>query len=115
MLCSRLPFDDPKSEREIARQTVNDPIPKNNNWKNISEQAKDFIESKLIKFFYSLIKILDLLQKDPAKRFTIKQVLEHPWIQNNTRNDLPEIRRKSNVVKTFSFQLYSSSDNFLIN
>jgi len=46
LLCSRLPFDDPKSEREIARQTVNDPVPKHNNWKNLSEEAKNFIESK---------------------------------------------------------------------
>jgi len=48
LLCARLPFDDPKSEREIARQTVNDPLPKNNNgWKHLSNDARNLIESKL--------------------------------------------------------------------
>jgi len=42
-------------------------------WKNVSEQAKDLIRN--------------LLQVDPAKRMTIDQLNEHSWIVNN--QDVP--------------------------
>jgi serine/threonine protein kinase len=61
LLCSRLPYDDPKSEREIARQTVNEPLPKNNNgWKSLSIDSKDLIES-IYKYIYKKIILLILI------------------------------------------------------
>lgn len=39
-------------------------------WNNISLEAKDLIHH--------------LLQVDPRKRFTSKEVLLHPWIQKHT-------------------------------
>jgi serine/threonine protein kinase len=39
-------------------------------WRNVSEGAKDLISN--------------LLVVDPARRFTAKQVLEHPWIKQHT-------------------------------
>ena len=42
-----LPFDDENSEKEIARQTVNDPVPYPPSiWRKISSEAKDFVDSK---------------------------------------------------------------------
>jgi hypothetical protein len=51
------------------------------------------------------------LQKDPNKRYNIKQVLEHNWIQRNTKADLIEKRRNSNFQNSFAFKLYSSSSS----
>ena len=42
-----LPFDDQNSEKEIARQTINDPVPYPPSiWRKISSEAKDFVDSK---------------------------------------------------------------------
>ena len=47
LLCGCLPFDDENSEREIARQTINDSTPYPSAiWKKISNEAKLFVDSK---------------------------------------------------------------------
>jgi len=51
ILCGCLPFDDEHSEREIARQTIHDPVPYPNSiWKKISNEAKLFVDSKILVF-----------------------------------------------------------------
>jgi len=50
------------------------------------------------------------LQKDPSKRFSIKEVLEHPWIQKYHGTNLPEIRRKSRDSTSSIFKMYSTCD-----
>ena len=58
-----MPFDDKHSEREIAKKTINNPIPYDINiWGYYSPEAKIFV--------------IGLLQKKPEKRYTIKEVLE---------------------------------------
>ena len=48
LLCGSLPFDDEKSEKEIARQTIHDPVPYHSStWKKLSSEAKQFVDSKL--------------------------------------------------------------------
>jgi hypothetical protein len=54
---------------------------------------------------------LDLLNKDPKKRMFIKDVLEHTWIQSQTKNKLAEIRRGSKDKNVSTFKIYSSVDN----
>lgn len=57
LLCGCLPFDDENSEREIARQTINDPVPYPSAiWKKISNEAKLFVDSKkyLIIFIFKI-------------------------------------------------------------
>ena len=52
LLCGCLPFDDEHSEREIARQTISDPVPYPSTiWKKISSEAKAFVDSKIILFY----------------------------------------------------------------
>jgi serine/threonine protein kinase len=47
VLCGCLPFDDEHSEREIARQTIHDPVPYPSSiWKKLSSEAKLFVDSK---------------------------------------------------------------------
>lgn len=97
LLCGCLPFDDEHSEREIARQTIHDPTPfPSSLWKKLSPESKLFVDN--------------LLNKDPKKRMTIKEVLEHPWIQKYNKNSkLFDQRRKS---KEFSdFETYTNVEN----
>ncbi len=48
LLCGCLPFDDEHSEREIARQTIHDPVPfPVSIWKRLSVEAKQFVDSNI--------------------------------------------------------------------
>ena len=44
---------------------------------------------------------------------TIKEVLEHPWIQKYNKTSLPEQRKKSKDVHHSAFKLYASTDEML--
>ncbi|CAH8484912.1 unnamed protein product [Schistosoma turkestanicum] len=73
LLCGYPPFYD-ENDHELFRQIrmaeyeFDSPY-----WDNISDSAKDFITN--------------LLQKDPKKRYSCAQALEHPWIASNTALD----------------------------
>ena len=61
-----LPFDS-ESNRETARQTVQEPVPfKHKLWEYVSNDAKDII--------------LKLLNKDSESRPPLTEILVHPWI-----------------------------------
>ena len=69
-----LPFDDENSEKEIARQTVYEPTPfPSFVWKNISLEAKMFVDN--------------LSDKNPDKRMNIQEVLQHKWLQKFSENE----------------------------
>ena len=88
LLCGYLPFDDKHSEKEIARQTIQDPVPYEKKiWSKYSPEAWIFVEG--------------LLQKNPEKRYSIKEVLEHPWIKK--MDSVPEKRRDSKTDSKFGF------------
>ena len=93
LLCGFLPFDDKYSEREIVRKTIHNPIPYDINiWGYYSPEAKIFVNG--------------LLQKKPEKRYTIKEVLEHPWIKKMDR--VPEKRNSVKTIKKSQFSIYAS-------
>ena len=80
-----LPFDHETSEKEIARQTVYEPTPfPTSVWKNISNEARAFVDN--------------LLQKNPEKRMGIQEVLQHKWLQ------------KFNAKESISFKKRNESD-----
>ena len=94
LLCGYLPFDDKHSEREIARQTIQDPVPfESKIWSKYSSEAKNFVEG--------------LLQKKPEKRLSIKEVLEHPWIKKMDK--VPNKRRDTKKGSQFGF--YTSKND----
>ena len=96
LLCGFLPFDDKYSEREIARKTIHNPIPYDINiWGYYSPEAKIFVNG--------------LLQKKPEKRYTIKEVLEHPWIKKMDK--LPEKRNSIKLINKSQFGIYSSIEH----
>ena len=76
-----LPFDHETSEKEIARQTVYEPTPfPSSIWKNISIEAKMFVDN--------------LLDKDPEKRMTIDEVLQHKWLQKFHKEETVVFKRR---------------------
>jgi len=94
LLCGYMPFDDKHSEREIARQTIQDPVPYENKiWSKLSPEAKIFVDG--------------LLQKKPEKRYTIKEVLEHPWIKKMDK--VPEKRNDAQTGNKSQFGIYTSA------
>ena len=94
LLCGYMPFDDKHSEREIARQTIQDPVPYENKiWSKLSPEAKTFVDG--------------LLQKKPEKRYTIKEVLEHPWIKKMDK--VPEKRSEAQKSNKSQFGAYTQA------
>ena len=88
LLCGYLPFDYKHSEREIARQTIQDPVPfESKIWNKYSPEARTFVEG--------------LLHKRPEKRYSIKEVLEHPWIKKMDK--VPNKRRDSKNANKFGY------------
>ena len=88
LLCGFLPFDDKHSEKEIARKTIQDAVPYDKKiWSKYSPEAWIFVEG--------------LLQKKPEKRYSIKEILEHPWIKKMDK--VPEKRRDSKIDSKFGF------------
>ena len=95
LLCGYLPFDDKHSEREIARQTIQDPVPFDEKiWSKYSPEARIFVNG--------------LLQKKPQKRYTIKEVLEHPWIKKMDK--VPEKRNDTQINKKTEFGVYTTAN-----
>lgn len=96
LLCGCLPFDDENSEKEIARQTIYDPVPYHTSlWKNLSSEAKSFVDK--------------LLQKDPNKRMSIIECVDHPWIQKFNKSSIVDNRKASKDTKVSTFKLYSTT------
>ena len=77
-----LPFDHETSEKEIARQTVYEPTPfPTSVWKNISKEARAFVDN--------------LLQKNPEKRMGIQEVLQHKWLQKYNSKEIISFKKRN--------------------
>lgn len=111
LLCGYLPFDDRKNPDAPALSTVwhailtEEPSMRRSSWKNISEEAKKFV--------------VNLLIKDPAKRPTAKEALQHCWLQSSFHKDrsrplsstvVQRIQRfaQTNLLKRTVFELIAS-------
>ena len=100
-----LPFDDEKSESEIARQTVYKPTPYPKKiWNKISNEAKMFVDN--------------LLSKDPEQRMNLQEVLQHKWLNkfsmnNNDKinNNVFERRKSADLSGGDKFMAFSSIEN----
>ena len=89
MVSGSLPFDHPKNDREIARQTVQDEIPfKRSVWKSLSEECVLFIKG--------------LMEKDPEKRMSVKDALDHEWIKMNIKKGKNEGFDKMRYFKYYT-------------
>lgn len=79
LLTGRFPFDDRKNPRSpvlsaIWKSVLTDQVDYDSPiWSEVSSEAKDFVRS--------------LLDKDPSKRPTAKQALEHPFLKGGKASD----------------------------
>ena len=99
MLSGSLPFSG-KDEHEIAKNVVYSKVnfEKKPIWKEISNEAKDFITK--------------LLDKDLKTRIDMKKALEHPWFKLfNFKNvtDDKNLVNKNQKVEGDEFKIYSSA------
>jgi len=51
------------------------------------------------------------MQKEPTDRLTIRDILEHPWLQKYHKSNLPEMRRRSRDLSSSIFKMYSTCDD----
>lgn len=74
LLVGSLPFKAKKnSDGDIVEQILNEPTPYPlSKWESITPIAKSFVEG--------------LLNKDPYKRLTVKQALDHEWFSFMTKH-----------------------------
>ena len=100
MLTGRLPFDsdedDSKNDVSVARQILTSTAPFFASlWKNISIEAKNFVESTL--------------QKLPEKRPTIKMLLENEWFKMYYPRATIK-RKESNNFQQSHFSVYTTTN-----
>lgn len=94
MLIGCLPFSSNSKESDIINQILNEPTPYPiSQWKKISFLGKSFVMS--------------LLQKDPSKRLTVKQALEHDWLSSNKSKD----GSSTGIARTKSKSLFAEYCN----
>ena len=65
ILAGELPFENDLLSQQISYADV---VFRSSVWNTVSAEAKDLIQK--------------LIVRDPAKRLTAEQALQHPWIQN---------------------------------
>ena len=92
LLVGRLPFDNPDDdENEIARQTINDPVPFiEKKWNIISNEAKDFVNQ--------------CLEKDPLNRMNITKLLKHKWLKKYISEE--QRNRENNFESLCSYEIF---------
>ncbi len=99
LLSGTLPFDD-DDDREIARQTIHDPVDFSYHvWKNVPEEAKELIKS--------------LLDKDPDKRLTLQDTLQHKWITQQEGSILAKRRKSLGDSHAEQFKTFAVTEDFL--
>jgi len=91
LLAGHLPFDHESDESEIARMTIQDPPAYSTRiWKKISAEAKNLVDN--------------LLVKDPKKRLTLKQVMDHNWLK------LEKFSTSDSKTTSSKFKSYTTLD-----
>jgi serine/threonine protein kinase len=52
--------------------------------------------------YLTLFKFKDLLVKDPKKRLTLKEVMDHKWLKSDNLNIINEERSDSSKFKNYA-------------
>lgn len=99
LLSGTLPFDD-DDDREIARQTIHDPVDFSYQaWSKVPEDAKQLIKG--------------LLNKDPEGRTTLQEVLQHTWICKKDQSILAQRRKSGDGSAADQFKAFAVTEEFL--
>lgn len=78
MVCGQLPFDD-KNTARLYKKILEDDLAIS---KLVSPEARDLLKN--------------VLNKDPVKRYSVKQIMEHPWYKGEK---LPPQLQQSKVIR----------------
>ncbi|CAK72710.1 unnamed protein product (macronuclear) [Paramecium tetraurelia] len=89
LLCGSPPFDGETDDQIVKRIQQGNIYFEQQQWKSVSNEAKDLI--------------MQLLNKNPKKRLSANKALLHPWIQKYTSEELeaPELKNVLNNMKHF--------------
>ena len=97
MLSGSLPFNKDK-EHDLEFSILN------NNLKEISDISED--ANNLLK---------NILEKDPNKRFTANQILEHPWMNTNLNDEENNDYDYNNEIKNVNkYHLFTNAESILL-
>ena len=97
MLSGNLPFNKDK-EHDLEYSILN------NNIKEISDISED--GNNLLK---------NILEKDPNKRYTANQILEHPWMNTNLNDDENNDYDYNNEIKNVNkYHLFTNAESILL-
>ena len=97
MLSGALPFNKDK-ENGLQYSIVNNDIAKIN---GVSDEANDLLKN--------------ILEKDPNKRFTANQILEHPWMNTNLNDDENNDYDYNNEIKNINkYHLFTNAESILL-
>ena len=97
MLSGNLPFNKDK-EHNLEYSILN------NNIKEISDISED--ANNLLK---------NILEKDPNKRFTCNQILEHPWMNTNLNDEENNDYDYNNEIKNVNkYHLFTNAESILL-
>ena len=96
LISGSLPFDHPLNDKEIIRKTIYEqPNFRYGIWEKVSNECINFISK--------------LLEKNPKKRMTINEALEHEWIKKFGFDK----KKKSSNNLTHNFNIESFDDDFV--
>ena len=97
MLSGTLPFNKDK-EHDLEYAILNNNIKE---IKDISEEGNNLLKN--------------ILEKDPNKRFTCNQILEHPWLNNNLNDEEYIDLDYNNEIKNVNkYHLFTNAESILL-
>ena len=97
MLSGTLPFNKDK-EHDLEYSILNDNYKE---IKDISDEANNLLKN--------------ILEKDPNKRYTCNQILEHPWLNSNLNDDEnPDLDYNNDIKNVNKYHLFTNAESILL-
>ena len=97
MLSGTLPFNKDK-EHDLEYAILNNNMKE---IKDISEEGNDLLKN--------------ILEKDPNKRYTCNQILEHPWLNSNLNDEEnPDFDYNNNIKNVNKYHLFTNAESILL-
>ena len=97
MLSGTLPFNKDK-DHDLEYSILNNNIKE---IKDISDEGNNLLKN--------------ILEKDPNKRYTCNQILEHPWLNSNLVDDEnPDLDYNNNIKNVNKYHLFTNAESILL-
>ena len=97
MLSGTLPFNKDK-DHDLEYSILNNHLKE---IKDISEEGNNLLKN--------------ILEKDPNKRFTCNQILEHPWLNSNLNDEEnPDLDYNNDIKNVNKYHLFTNAESILL-